>query len=113
MPNKVIVAVLLVCAVIVVAGCAAEPNPVEGETNAEGKVAGFWQGLWHGMIAPITFIISLFSKNVGVYEVYNNGGWYNFGFMFGISMVLGGGSGGAWRRERRRIAKREAAGVSG
>ena len=113
MRNKVIVAVLLVCAVIAVAGCAAGPNALKGEADEEGRVAGFWRGLWHGIIAPITFIISLFSKSVGIYEVYNNGGWYNFGFMFGITMALGGGRCGACRRQWRRAAKREAAKVSG
>jgi len=38
-----------------------------------GSVAGFWLGLWHGLIAPITFVISLFSDNVNFYEVHNNG----------------------------------------
>ena len=106
MRSRGIVAVLLACALIVLAGCAAGPNALKGEADSEGNVAGFWQGLWHGIIAPITFIISLFSKDVGIYEVHNNGGWYNFGFMFGASMVLGGGltrlslnsgAGGRWR----------------
>jgi hypothetical protein len=46
--------------------------------------AGFWPGLWHGYIAPITFIVSLFDAGVGIYETENNGGWYNFGFLLGI-----------------------------
>jgi hypothetical protein len=80
-----------------------------GEADEEGEIAGFWRGLWHGIIAPITFIISLFNKNIGIYEVYNNGGWYNFGFMLGLSMSLGGGSGGACRQRCRRTARKEAA----
>ena len=27
------------------------------------KAAGFWAGLWHGLICPITFLVSLFSHN--------------------------------------------------
>jgi len=52
---------------------------------ADSSIAGFWLGLWHGMIAPITFIISLLSKANGVsfYEVHNNGGWYQSGFVLG------------------------------
>lgn len=46
--------------------------------------AGFWPGLWHGIIAPITFLISLFYPGVGIYETDNNGRWYNFGFLLGI-----------------------------
>jgi len=40
--------------------------------------AGFWTGLWHGIIAPITFIVSLFADGVRIYETNNNGRWYDF-----------------------------------
>ena len=60
--------------------------------------AGFFMGLWHGFISFFTFIISLFNENVGVYEVNNNGGWYNFGFILGISIFYGGGSKGTCGR---------------
>ena len=53
--------------------------------------AGFWAGIWHGLIAPIVFIVSLFNSSVGIYEINNNGRWYDFGFMIGISGSLGGG----------------------
>jgi hypothetical protein len=46
--------------------------------------AGFLGGLWHGLIAPITFIVSLFVSGVSIYETHNNGRWYEFGFMLGI-----------------------------
>lgn len=45
---------------------------------------GFWGGLWHGMVAPIAFIGSLFSDNIAMYAVNNSGGWYDFGFWLGI-----------------------------
>ena len=45
-------------------------------------------GLWHGIITPVTFVISLFNENVNIYEVHNNGNWYNFGFVFGLSIVF-------------------------
>jgi hypothetical protein len=61
----------------------------------EGKVAGFWMGLWHGFTSPVMFIISLFNHSVEVYEVHNNGGWYTLGFLLGASVVLGGSGGGA------------------
>jgi hypothetical protein len=52
-------------------------------------VYGFWSGLWHGFIAPLTFVISLFSDNVTVWETHNNGGWYTFGFLLGIGGFSG------------------------
>ncbi|MBC8319832.1 MAG: hypothetical protein H8E34_03820 [Bacteroidetes bacterium] len=68
-----------------------------GSENFNEQTAGFLMGLWHGFISLFTFIISLFSDNVGIYEVNNNGGWYNFGFILGISIFYGGGSKGTCR----------------
>ncbi|NQU32604.1 MAG: hypothetical protein HQ521_05160 [Bacteroidetes bacterium] len=64
------------------------------------QAAGFWMGLWHGFISFFTFIISLFNENVGIYEVNNNGGWYNFGFILGVSIFFGGSSKGTCRGRR-------------
>jgi hypothetical protein len=54
--------------------------------------AGFLYGLWHGMIALITLVIHIFNENVAFYEVHNTGGWYDFGFMMGVTCIWGGGS---------------------
>lgn len=92
---------LLAAALMLVLGaCAAGPNTVVDVPSAEGDVAGFWLGLWHGVIVPITFIISLFSDTVSVYEIHNNGGWYDFGFLIGASLFLGSGGAGANRARR-------------
>ncbi|NPV83824.1 MAG: hypothetical protein HPY46_09635 [Candidatus Aminicenantes bacterium] len=82
---------LLLCVLLLLTGCAPGPNDLEKTPGAKGKVAGFWKGLWHGLISPITFIVSLFSKNVRIYEVHNNGNWYNFGFVLGAGLFLQGG----------------------
>lgn len=71
--------------------CVAGPNKLEKTPDDEGKIAGFWKGLWHGLIAPITFIISIFTKSVRFYEVHNSGFWYNFGFVLGAGLFLSGG----------------------
>ena len=55
----------------------------------EAKPAGFWAGVWHGNIAPITFVVSLFNKDVSIYETHNNGAWYNLGFLLGVSSAFG------------------------
>ena len=52
--------------------------------------AGFLSGLWHGIISPIVFVVSLFLSGVRIYEVNNKGLWYDFGFLFGIAASLGG-----------------------
>ncbi len=84
----------LVLLVLVLAACTATQSP---EATVAGE-PGFWLGLWHGIIAPITFIISVFTDAVRVYAVPNLGRWYDFGFMLGI----GGFSGGVFAGSRRR-----------
>lgn len=86
--------------VVLLAACSAGANPETGVAAADGNVAGFWLGLWHGLIAPITFVISLFKDTVNIYDVHNNGNWYDFGFVLGLSSAFGGSCGGARRRRR-------------
>ncbi len=84
------------------ASCAPGPNVVEKVPNEEGKVAGFLMGIWHGLISPITFIISIFTKSVRFYEVHNNGTWYNFGFVLGAGLFFSGGIFGRRSKKKRR-----------
>jgi|HubBroStandDraft_3_1064219.scaffolds.fasta_scaffold67616_2 hypothetical protein len=58
------------------------------EPNA--RPAGFLGGLWHGIIAPLAFLISLFAQGASIYETNNNGRWYEFGFVVGIGVCAGG-----------------------
>jgi len=67
----------------------AGPNSKYREPDAEP--AGFWAGVWHGLIMPITFLVSLFNEGVGIYETHNVGRPYDFGFVLGASMAFGGG----------------------
>lgn len=99
--KKLLVFGLLVITLLTLTACAAGVNQLEGSEDPEGEVVGFWRGLWHGFISPLTFIISIFNQNVGIYEVHNNGTWYDFGFLLGASIIFGGGGTGAGRRRRR------------
>ena len=54
---------------------------------------GFWSGLWHGWIAFFSFIGSLFSDDIAMYAVNNNGAWYDFGFWLGIGSIGAGSRG--------------------
>lgn len=92
------IAVLLAVAL---SACAAGTNPEVGSAGQDGVVAGFWLGLWHGVIMPVTFVISLFTSDVNLYEVHNNGNWYDFGFALGLAVHFGGGAAGG-RGARRR-----------
>jgi hypothetical protein len=93
-------AAFLAC--VLVAGCTAGRNPLTDTaassfccTELGGNSAGFWLGVWHGLIAPVTFFVSLFSSGTSVYEVHNNGGWYSAGFLLGLMTTLGGSGGAA------------------
>ncbi len=88
-------AALVTLMIVLLTACAAGANPAVDVPADDGNVAGFWLGLWHGIIIPVTFIVSLFSDTVSIYEVHNNGGWYDFGFVLGAGVFLGGGGAGA------------------
>lgn len=53
----------------------------------------FWWGLVHGLFIVPTFFWSLFAKTVTIYQSPNVGNWYNFGYVIGISIILGGSHG--------------------
>lgn len=84
--------VTMLCAVFALAACAAGVNPSEHVPDEGGNVAGFFLGFWHGFIIWFTFFISLFTDSVQIYDVNNNGGWYDFGYLLGLSCVVGGGT---------------------
>ena len=71
-------------ALLLLSGCADKVSFTEAATHA---TVGFWYGLWHGMIAAWAFLISLFYDDIAIYAVYNNGGWYDFGYVLGIGCL--------------------------
>jgi hypothetical protein len=96
--KRLVMVAVLVCGALMLVSCAPGPNPATGGPDA----AGFWQGWWNGFTMLFTFIISLFNSDVSIYEINNNGGWYNFGFVLGCMMFWGGGGGSACAGSRRR-----------
>ena len=84
---------VLLLLVLVLGACAAGVNEAVDVADAEGDTAGFFLGFWHGLIIPVTFVISLFTDSVSVYEVHNNGNWYDFGFVFAVVAFVGGSHG--------------------
>ena len=65
--------------------------------------AGFWWGIWHGIISVISLIVHIFNENVAVYETHNTGGWYDFGFLLGVIFVWRG----SWHVNCRLVEKRQ------
>lgn len=66
------------------------PNPMTNQPDSVGLVARAGAGLWHGIIAPITLVISFFNSDVRMYEVHNVGSEYDFGFLLGVMLVMAG-----------------------
>jgi hypothetical protein len=97
---KTPLALLVILSLVILGGCAPGANQSKETASGHDGVAGFWLGLWHGFIAPIVFVVSLFKSNLGIYEVRNNGGWYNFGYLFGLACFFGGGGNQAARRRK-------------
>jgi len=71
-----------------------------GYTNTDP--AGFFSGIWHGWIAPISLIVGIFNHNIRIYEPFNTGWWYDFGFY--IAVIAGFGSVALSRKKKKSIS---------
>ena len=73
--------ILIVVFSLVISSCAKTDTDVSACLT--GHIYGFWEGLWHGIIAPAGLLYSLFDEHVHMYAPNNNGGWYALGFSSG------------------------------
>ena len=83
--NMVLLSIIAVSILLTLTGCA----PGDGTYTAI-KPAGFFWGIWHGWISPISLVVGLFRKNIRIYEVVNTGWWYDFGFYIAVISGFGG-----------------------
>ena len=81
------VALTLLTLFLLIAFTACMPNPVE---SAGSPPAGFFKGVWHGWIAPISLIVGFFNDTTRVYDPNNTGWWYDFGFYMAVISGFGG-----------------------
>jgi len=82
---------LLILTAIAALMLAALTGCVPGDgTYTAAKPAGFFWGIWHGWISPVSLVIGLFDRNIRVYEAANSGWWYDFGFYISIIGGFGG-----------------------
>lgn len=91
--KKIKLSLVVIVIMIVFAGCipgTGRYSPVEP--------AGFFSGVWHGWIAPISLIGGLFNPSIRVYEPINSGWWYDLGFY--ISIIAGFGGISLFRQKR-------------
>ena len=99
MKSSLTLVVLVLLLLSILAGCAPGANQSKGTASEPHVAAGFWLGLWQGFIAPFVFVASLFKSSLNIYEVHNNGAWYNFGYLFGLTCIFGGGGNRTARRK--------------
>jgi hypothetical protein len=64
------------------------PNPLVNQVDAKGRIAGILMGIWHGIISPVTLVVSFVNPDVHMYEVHNDGSQYNLGFLLGVAIVF-------------------------
>lgn len=60
----------------------------------------FLWGLWNGATSLGLLVLHVFNiwERFPVFNVARDGGWYQFGFIFGVLCAGGGGGGAAARR---------------
>jgi hypothetical protein len=85
MKKQIVLVLLLSFMVLTLFGC----FPQSGNSIKDNP-AGFFMGIWHGWIAPLTLIVSLFNHTVRIYETNNTGWWYDFGFYIAVIAGFGG-----------------------
>jgi hypothetical protein len=90
-----VIALVLLILMMQLTGCI----PGDG-SHTEDKPAGFFWGIWHGWAAPVSLFIGLFNKDIRLYEVFNKGWIYDFGFY--IAIIGGFGSISLFRRKKHR-----------
>lgn len=83
--KKTLLLLLLVLLAVSLTGCV----PGDGSYTQEDP-AGFFWGVWHGWIAPISLIMGLFQENIRIYEVNNTGWAYDLGFYIAVISGFGG-----------------------
>lgn len=76
--------ITVLASALALAGCA---DYVSFDVAPDMRPVGFWYGAWHGVILPISWLCSVFNEKVAIYAIYNNGGWYDFGFAMGAGSV--------------------------
>lgn len=59
-------------------------------SHTPDKPAGFFWGIWHGWLAPLSLIIGFFDKSIRIHEVNNTGWFYDLGFYIAVISGFGG-----------------------
>ncbi|WP_068781079.1 hypothetical protein [Paenibacillus sp. GM2] len=80
-----LLAAMLLALMVLLSGCV----PGDGTYSAQNQ-AGFFWGIWHGWVAPISLVIGLFNHDIRIYEINNSGWWYDLGYYLAVISGFGG-----------------------
>lgn len=83
--KKILVLIMIALLAMMLTGC----MPGD-EKYTQDDPAGFFWGIWHGWIAPLSLIFGFFNDTTRIYELNNSGLWYDFGFYIAIISGFGG-----------------------
>lgn len=78
--------IIILFVILTISSCADVTNI---ENCVKQEPYGFWSGLWHGFISPLSFFGSLIWDDIAMYAINNTGGWYDFGFVLGSGILFG------------------------
>lgn len=82
--KKILVVALIIFIIIGTTGCIPQDVPDESDDRA-----GFFSGIWHGWIAPVSLILSFFNGKYTIYNAYNTGFTYDLGFYMAVISGFG------------------------
>jgi hypothetical protein len=88
-PNRFFLVILVIIFLTCLSSCAPK--------GYESDKAGFFSGVWHGIIIFFSLIGKLLGRDIGIYAEHNTGFTYWLGFIIGIG-VFGSGSNSARRQ---------------
>ena len=83
--KKILVLIMIALLAMMLTGC----MPGD-EKYTQDDPAGFFWGIWHGWIAPLSLIFGFFNDTTRIYELNNSGLWYDLGFYIAIISGVGG-----------------------
>lgn len=85
MKSRTVTFLVMAAVLAALSACAERPMGHAGDP-------AFIRGLIDGWLAPISFVLSLFSDTIRMYAYPNIGRWYDFGFLLGLGCWGGGGA---------------------
>lgn len=77
--------ILLIILLFVLTGCMASVTPA-----FESNPAGFFIGIWHGWLAPLSLVLQIFNPQHSIFEINNTGFGYEIGFYMAVISGFGG-----------------------